>query len=67
VSLSATAGPAADGLAKCHVAIHADQIAGIGIVAHGTLVKEYVPVVVGPARPFFEARRTECPQGDSNP
>jgi hypothetical protein len=44
VSLSATTGPAADGLAKCHVATYAKQIAGIGIVAHGTLVKEYVPV-----------------------
>jgi hypothetical protein len=44
VSLSATSGPAADGLATCHLATYAKQIAGIGIVAHGTLVKEYVPV-----------------------
>lgn len=42
VSLAATAGIAGDGLAKCAAAAYASHVAGIGIVAHGTLVKDYV-------------------------
>jgi hypothetical protein len=44
VSMTASSGLAADGLLKCTVSAYADHVAGIGIVAHGNLVKDYVPL-----------------------